>query len=139
VVRSYWATLFSQAFEEGPGADRIAELPNAIMYREPSLPESVPPLKYQNENPAADHFAILAPDSTGDAALLPAEDVDPDRMDPAAQFLRHLKLAYRTNGHNKLLIVVYATVGNGLLKEGVVQYWIQENDVWKLAAFQGTD
>jgi hypothetical protein len=141
VVRSHWATLFSQAFEEGPGADRVPELPNAITYQEPSLPKFVPPLKYENENPAADHFAILAPDSTAETALLPSERVNSDQMDPAAQFLRHLKLTYRTKDleHNKLFIVVYATAGTGLLKEGVVQYWIQESGTWKLAAFQGTD
>lgn len=140
-VRSYWDSLFAEAFENGPGAEHFLELSNAIQYREPSLPVSAASLRYLNDNPEQDHFAILAPNSIADVALLPPTPGQGEQMDPSAQFLKHLKETYRAEDpkQNRLLIVVYLATGAGLLKETAVSYWIKEGTAWKIAAFQGTD
>jgi len=49
--------------------------------------------------------------------------------------LYHLTQAYK----NKLYVAIYSTKGAGMLKETAVTYWIQENGLWKLAAFMGTN
>lgn len=136
VTQSFWSALFSEAFEEGAGSVRFESLSNAIAYQAPDLPL---PLKYSN-NPVEDHFAIIDPGSIDETGLLPTDDFPADQMDPSAKFLRHLKQEYRAeDSKSKLAVVVYTTIGPGLLHEGAVLYWIQEDGVWKLAAFQGTD
>jgi hypothetical protein len=141
VSRSYWSALFSQAFEDGLGAMRFEELSQVITYKEPALPKFLGPLKYVNETPTNDHFAILAPNSIAENALFPTDGRNPEEMDTEAGFLAHLKELYRLKDpeHNRLNVVVYTTTAPGLLHEAVVLYWIQENGAWKLAAFQGTD
>lgn len=57
------------------------------------------------------------------------------RFDPRAQYLVHLQQVYA----GRLKVVVYTVIGQGLLPEGAVLYWISEEGQWKLAAFQGTE
>jgi hypothetical protein len=76
-------------------------------------------------------FAIYKPEAL--PQVLPAGK--PGETDQVSSFLYHLTQAYK----GKLYIAVYSTKGGGMLQETAITYWIQENGVWKLAAFMGTN
>ena len=136
-----WSDIFSEAFEGGPGAVHFSELANAIEYRQPNLPEVVTPLLHLNDHPSDDHFAIIAPQPPANLMYFPADDVTNEEMDSSSRFLRHLKQEYvgQNPDEGNLQLVIYTTIGPGLLHEGCVLYWIKETGRWRLAAFQGTD
>jgi hypothetical protein len=57
-------------------------------------------------------------------------------FDARAQYLAHLQQDYPGG---QLQVLVYSVIGEGLVREDAILYWICENQKWKLAAFQGTD
>lgn len=82
---------------------------------------------------ASEEFAICKPEELPRGAVLPASK--PLSRDPLAMYLWHLSQDYK----EKLYVALYSTKGVGLLRETAIQYWIQEDGAWKLAAFKGTN
>ena len=136
---SLWSRLFSDAFEKSEA--RISKLEGALLYRTPVFDDSSVKLKYVNAriiDAGTASYAIIDPDSLPSGALFPSLDaVDQRRVkwDVQAQFLDHLRKAYA----KKMYVVVYAVIAAGLVRETAVQYWIKEDNCWKISAFQGTN
>ena len=141
VRHSGWTTLFSQAFENGPGTVHFDTISQAIGFVAPKLQESAPRLLYLNQDPENDHFAVFALNSAISEMYFPSNGIPDADLDTEARFLRQLRMKYGNggSGDSRLQVVVYTTTGRGLLKEGCVLYWINENGLWRLAGFHGTD
>jgi hypothetical protein len=137
---AYWTNLFSQAFEDGPGTTRFTKLSDALQFEYPKH-KVLQSLSSQNESPSTDRFAIIFPSPGVHELFFGDGKAGEGTVDSTAKFLRHLRSQYyrETPNLNSLQIVVYTTIGTGLLKEGCVLYWIKEDEEWKLAAFEGTD
>jgi hypothetical protein len=134
--------LFTGAFTKGPNAADLAAQPKTlnelIEFSRPKIPA-----KKQGAMPSTDtllkdcmatiEFALCKPEQTPKGSVLPASK--PSGKDPVANYLWHLSQDYK----NKLYIVFYSTKGPGLLRETAILYWIQEDNSWKLAAFEGTN
>jgi hypothetical protein len=125
-----WIDLFLDAFSERRALTvHIESLSAAVEYREPSGSH----FSYLND-PARDHFAVIRPTSATEM-FFPPDSLPVDKMDPEARFLKRLRREYA----DRLNLVVYVTKSEGLVNEGNILFWIKENGVWKLSAFQGTD
>jgi hypothetical protein len=116
--------------------------------------EFVPPITRENEwtrkavtqpkdrDRTKSYYALFDPQDAPPGVFFPKPYVPqpgtpfmPAHFDPRAQYLNHLLKAYP----NRLKVMVYSVIGNGLLQEGAVLYWINDGKEWKLAAYQGTD
>jgi len=137
--------LFTGAFTKRPMGVELA-LPKTLNEVIEFSPPKIPAKKQaanQAAMPSTDtllkdcmasiEFALCKPEQTPKGALLPASK--PSGKDPVANYLWHLSQDYK----NKLYIVLYSTKGAGLLRETAILYWIQEDNSWKLAAFEGTN
>lgn len=82
---------------------------------------------------ASEEFAVCKPEELPRGTVLPGSK--PLSSDALAMYLWHLSQDYK----GKLYVVLYSTKGAGLLRETAIQYWIQEDGAWKLAAFKGTN
>jgi hypothetical protein len=83
----------------------------------------------------ASPFAIVRPESLPDGSLFPPARSNREQWDLQAQYLGRLREKYP----GKIYVVLYYVAREGLLEESVVQYWIQEQGYWRIAALQGTD
>lgn len=134
-----WLRLFSDAFESS--SNRISKLEGALEYHKPAFRDPARNLQYANSeavNSGAALYGIIDPGSVPDGAVFPrsaATDLQRAHWDVQAKYLEHLRQDYRM----KLYVVIYATVGPGLVRETVVQYWIKEGNCWRLSALQGTN
>jgi hypothetical protein len=134
-----WQSYFKAAFK--PDSPKPKSLADAVKFPQITLPKGSPELRYANAGPARkllDTYAIIDPQSAPRGAYFPPADISPDRLqnlNARARYLDHLRRAYP----GRLYLVVYATKSPGLVREGVVLYWILEGSNWKLAIAQTTD
>jgi hypothetical protein len=132
--------LFTGAFKStppsgtstAPSENRMLREEHAVQRPLGDFIEYVP-VKSMAKCSSSPEFAVCRPADLPKGSLLPSSK--PSGNDPVANFLWHLSQAYK----NKLYIVMYSTKAEGLVREGVIQYWIQEGNSWKLAAFVGLD
>lgn len=127
--------LFAGAFAKVPiGAQIVPSktLSDAIEYP-PAKHPSMSRGSGQRSCLTTTEFLVCRPEQLPPGAVLPA--TQPSGKDPVANFLWHLSQSYK----GKLYVVLYTTKGAGLLRETAILYWIQEDNSWKLAAFEGTD
>jgi|SRR5580693_299218 hypothetical protein len=127
--------LFNGAFTKAPAGlelTRPKTLGEMIEYA-PAKKQAAMASSGQQTCLSSNEFAVCKPEQLPKGAVLPASK--PSGNDPVASYLWHLSQVYK----NKLYIVLYSTKGAGLLRETAIQYWIQEGNSWKLAAFEGTN
>jgi hypothetical protein len=128
--QSGWEKLLSSAFigEETPKGD----LNTLIEYPPTAVLKPLNPTGGKSD--AA--FGILPPALA--SSYFPPENVSVktrDAFDPIAKYLYHLRHDYDQH----LLLILYVTKSERLVRQGVVMYWILEDSKWKLAMLQGTD
>lgn len=138
-----WEQTFSGAFT-APKAEieQSNDLKGVIQFNLPTVPGEKP-LHFRNAEqgrPPSDPFAIAAPDDLPPGSFFPLKrenvsQAEWEKYDGVAKYLDMIRQRYK--GH--VYVVLYATKGRSMVQEGVVLYWILENNSWKLAMFQGTD
>ena len=143
---SAWKELFGGAFVAHTSALHPAALGEVLdNYQPPTMPPGTKELTYLNagdDGLPKDRFAIINVSSLPPGSLLPTPATQ-ERSSRNRSFLVHLVSGYHSEGDPTsadLAIVVYLIRPHtGLVRETAVTYWIREEGLWKLAAYNGTD